>query len=144
VTAVVKEFKDTEPACDLSVEVTVDADTPLVVGDDAALACVVWNLLENAVKYSPGCKTVWIDVGLQDACAVIRVRDRGRGITQADQCRIFEKYVRGSSARNTDGTGIGLAMVDYIVQAHRGTIHLNSEVGEGSTFTILLPANVNG
>ena len=72
----------------------------------------------------------------------IRVTDRGPGIPAAEQRRVFEKFVRGSASATSGikGTGVGLAMVDHIVRAHGGEVRLDSEVGRGSTFTIVLPA----
>jgi signal transduction histidine kinase len=125
------------------VEVRVDRDTPLVRADRSALTSAVWNLLDNAVKYSPESPTVWAESGRDDGGrAVIRVRDRGPGIPAAEQRRIFEKFVRGETAKRSAirGTGVGLAMVQHVVAAHCGEIRLESKAGEGSTFTILLPA----
>jgi two-component system sensor histidine kinase SenX3 len=101
----------------------------------------VWNLLDNAVKYSPGRTTVWVSVSQARGRVAIAVRDEGVGILPAERTAIFEKFVRGSSpdGRVAKGTGIGLAMVKHIVEAHRGEVRVESEVGRGSTFTILLP-----
>lgn len=141
VLAVTREFQsDVEPG-GYHVEVHVNGDTPLVRADRAALAAVVWNLLDNAVKYSPECLTVWAEVERNDGHAAIRIRDHGLGIPPTEQPRIFEKFVRGEAAKQGGirGTGVGLAMVRYIVAAHRGEIKLESKPGEGSVFTVLLP-----
>ena len=124
------------------VEVYANGDAPLVHADRAALACAVWNLLDNAVKYSPECQTVWADVGREDSRVAIRVRDRGLGIPVSEQRRVFEKFTRGVAAREAGirGTGVGLAMVRHIAAAHGGEIKLESKPGEGSAFTLLLPA----
>jgi signal transduction histidine kinase len=137
--SVVHEFKSTDSAPDYELVVSIAEDTPLIEGDTTALSTAVWNLLENAVKYAPDHKTVWVELGSEGKNAYIRVRDRGRGIAENDFTRIFDKYVRGESAHHTSGTGIGLAMVRYIVEAHRGTIRLESRVGQGSSFTLVLP-----
>lgn len=94
------------------------------------------------MKYSPDSKTVWVAVERQDGKVAVRVRDGGLGIPLSEQRQILKKFVRGSAANHTGvkGTGIGLAMVQHIVQAHRGELRLESKPGEGSTFTILLPA----
>jgi len=101
----------------------------------------VWNLLDNAVKYSPESTAVRAEVTMEDGRLTIRVRDEGPGIPVMEQEEIFRKFVRGSQAktRGVKGTGIGLAMVRHIVEGHRGEIRLQSELGRGSTFTILLP-----
>jgi len=116
-----------------------------VKADREALSRAIWNLLDNAVKYSPECHTVWVEVeGNNDRVSII-VRDHGLGIPAHEQSEIFEKFVRGadSKARRIKGTGIGLAMVRHIVQAHGGEIILASQPGEGSRFTMVLPEGIN-
>jgi signal transduction histidine kinase len=139
---VAREFEQDVEARGYHVEVHANGDTPLLRADRAALACAVWNLLDNAVKYSPECRTVWADVASDGGRAAIRVRDQGFGIPAVEQARIFEKFVRGEKAKEASirGTGVGLAMVHHIVVAHGGEIRLESKTGEGSTFTLLLPA----
>ncbi len=109
--------------------------------DSEALGRAVWNLLDNAVKYSPDRQRVWVHVSQADGLVVITVRDQGIGIPPAQRDAIFRKFVRGTSSdgRGAKGTGIGLAMVKHIVEAHSGEVRVESEVGQGSTFTILLP-----
>jgi len=117
------------------------ADTYTIRADDEALKRALWNLLDNAVKYSPDCKTVWIDQTPENDCIVIRVRDRGVGIAPGDQKAVFHKFFRGRG-RQVDavkGTGIGLSMVRHIVEAHGGEVQVESEPGAGSTFTVRLP-----
>jgi len=123
------------------IEVTAGKDTPLVNADRTALGSAVWNLLDNAVKYSPECHHVWIDVQKEGGRAAIRVRDCGLGIPASEQQRIFEKFTRGEAARQGGivGAGVGLAMVHRIMAAHGGGVRLESEPCRGSTFTLLLP-----
>ena len=113
-----------------------------VQADREALSRAIWNLLDNAVKYSPDCRTVWVELECDPQRVAIGVRDHGLGIPVHEQREIFEKFVRGadSKARRIKGTGIGLAMVRHIVQAHGGEILLVSQPGEGSRFTVSLPA----
>jgi signal transduction histidine kinase len=115
---------------------------PRVRADREALGLALWNLLDNAVKYSPLSKTIWIETASEKDHVAIRVRDQGVGIPVREQKEIFKKFVRASGAKmaGIKGTGLGLAMVQHIVSAHGGRIHLSSEPGAGSTFTILLPA----
>ncbi|MBI4902763.1 MAG: HAMP domain-containing histidine kinase [Acidobacteria bacterium] len=110
--------------------------------DREALSRAIWNLLDNAVKYSPECRTVWVDVACEGERISIVVRDRGLGIPLHEQREIFERFVRGteSKTRRIKGTGIGLAMVRHIVAAHGGEIRLASEPGHGSQFTMVLHA----
>jgi two-component system phosphate regulon sensor histidine kinase PhoR len=124
------------------IQLAVAAELPQIEADGEALGRAVWNLLDNAVKYSPDAKAVETDVALREDRLAISVRDRGIGIAPEEQHQIFQKFVRGSQAkaRGLKGTGIGLTMVRHIVRGHRGEIRLDSEPGRGSTFTILLPA----
>jgi signal transduction histidine kinase len=124
------------------VELKMDASMAAARADREALGCVVWNLLDNAVKYSPDCRTVWVDLAREDGCVAIRVRDQGVGIRPEERQRVFQKFVRGAAAQTlgVQGTGIGLAVGRQIVERHGGRIRLDSEPGKGSTFTVLLPA----
>jgi signal transduction histidine kinase len=111
--------------------------------DAEALGVAIRNLLDNAFKYSSadaGVQIEWMRNGKRIA---IQVLDHGPGIPPRERRRIFEKFVRGSAAvaLNVSGTGIGLAMVHRIVDAHKGALRLESELGRGSKFTIILPAS---
>jgi two-component system phosphate regulon sensor histidine kinase PhoR len=112
----------------------VDADTE-------ALARALWNLLDNAVKYSADERRIDMSVSRRSGEVCISVRDHGIGIPAGDQKRIFQKFVRldAATSRGIKGSGIGLAMVQHIVAAHGGTLRVASVEHEGSTFTILLP-----
>jgi signal transduction histidine kinase/tetratricopeptide (TPR) repeat protein len=141
VAEVVGDFEREVAPSGYQVKLQAGDETPLVNADRTALGSAVWNLLDNAVKYSPAERTVWIDTGSDADRAAIRVRDRGLGIPAEEQKRVFEKFARGKAARDGGirGTGVGLAMVRRIVAAHGGEIRLESEPGVGSTFTLLLP-----
>jgi signal transduction histidine kinase len=136
-----EEFARERQAHGYRFEIETGAEAVPVRADRDTLQCVFWNLLENAVKYSPGCDTVWVDVARNNGLVEIAVRDRGAGIPLKEQRRVFEKFVRGSAARSSDvhGTGIGLAMARQIVRAHGGDITLESDLGRGSTFRVALP-----
>jgi len=140
VRSVVDEFEGVSATSGHRVDLTVEAGLPPVSVDREAMAQAVWNLLDNAIKYSPGRPAVWIEVGREDGPVAIRVRDEGPGLPPEDRKGLFRKFERGSAARATGvkGTGIGLAMVDYIVRNHGGRIRVDSAPGRGSTFTILL------
>jgi len=141
VKAIVEEFKqETDPA-NLVMECTVPDEGPMVKADREALAQALWNLLDNAVKYSGDSAVVHVEVEAGNPVA-IRVRDQGFGILPSERDRILRKFVRGSSAKTcgVKGTGIGLAMVKHIVDAHAGKVLVDGEPGKGSTFTILLPS----
>lgn len=141
VRSVVAEFETEAAGRGYHVELGINGVAANVMGDRQALDNALWNLLDNAVKYSTECRTVWVDVEREDRYLAIRVRDHGLGIPVSEQKEIFRKFVRGAAAKaeNIKGTGIGLAMVQHIVKAHGGEVRLASEPGRGSTFTILLP-----
>jgi signal transduction histidine kinase len=116
-----------------------------LAADRDALARALWNLLDNAVKYSPECRTVWVDLRRDGECVAISVRDEGLGIPADEQRRVFDRFVRGAQAKRLriKGTGIGLAIVRHVARSHGGDVRLASEPGRGSRFTILLPAPVS-
>ena len=141
----VAAFQRTVAAKGYQVELSRSAAPIRILADKDALGRAIWNLLDNAVKYSPDERTVWVDVAPAEekdrAGLAIVVRDRGMGIPAAEQRTIFSKFVRGANSREAGikGTGLGLAMVKHIVAAHGGKVRLESAPGEGSRFTILLP-----
>jgi signal transduction histidine kinase len=137
---VVEEFRQEEASRDFTIECNAPAGAT-VNADREALSQALWNLLDNAVKYSGPSRTVRVEVG-QGQEVALRVQDQGLGIPAAERKHVFRKFARGSAARKGDvkGTGIGLAMVRHIVEAHGGRVTLDSEPGAGSTFAILLPA----
>ena len=142
--SVVEEFEQDSAANGYHVELQVDSlkgATSAVAGDREALTHAVWNLLDNAVKYSPECRTVWVEVERTGSRLAIRVRDRGLGVPRHEHADIFRRFVRGADAKTQGikGTGIGLAMVQHIVFAHGGEVLVASEPGAGSTFTLVLP-----
>jgi PAS domain S-box-containing protein len=106
--------------------------------DRLRLSQVVTNLLANAVKYGGG-KPVDVEFGPRDGRAFLSVRDHGIGIDPDDQRHIFERFERAVSSRNYGGLGLGLYIVKRIVEAHGGTIRVDSVAGEGATFTVELP-----
>ncbi|WP_242346906.1 sensor histidine kinase [Anaeromyxobacter terrae] len=106
--------------------------------DRLRLSQVVTNLLSNAVKYGAG-KPVEVSYGPSATGALLVVRDQGIGIAAADQPQIFERFERAVSSRNYGGLGLGLYIVRRIVEAHGGTIRVESSPGKGSTFQVELP-----
>jgi signal transduction histidine kinase len=130
----------------VAVEVTIAPGRACMEADREVFSRAVWNLLDNAVKYSPASRTVWLRLEAAGSAIGITVRDEGLGIPQAEQQAIFGKFVRGSNARmeQINGTGVGLAIVRHIVEAHRGRISLESTPGRGSTFSIVVPAADEG
>ena len=124
-----------------SLEISTPSTPCPLRADREMLALALWNLLDNAMKYSPECRTIWVELTLDRTYASIAVRDRGIGIPPQDRQRIFRKFERGVQAAESgvQGTGIGLALVHHVVKAHGGEMRLESEVGSGSTFTMVIP-----
>jgi signal transduction histidine kinase len=122
-------------------EVHIAEDLPEVVVDPEALSQALLNLANNAIKYSGEGRYLGLDVRRDDGRLVISVTDRGVGIPKAEQKKIFEKFYRVEDTliHTTKGSGLGLALVQHIMDAHGGTVELESEPGKGSTFRLLLP-----
>ena len=111
-------------------------------GNEGQLVTAVANLVENAVAYSPEGTRVDVEAGGTDEALWIAVRDEGIGIEASDLDRIFERFYRTDRARSrqTGGTGLGLAIVKHIATNHGGRVDVTSALGDGSTFTLRLPA----
>lgn len=124
-----------------TIELAPTQGPTVVTGDAEALKRAFWNLLDNAVKYSPDARHITVELSSTGAAFVVRVIDRGMGIPIDEQRSVFEKFRRGVAARELGirGTGIGLAMVSQIVESHGGTVAVESTPGEGSIFTVSLP-----
>jgi signal transduction histidine kinase len=119
----------------------IDRRLPMALIDSEAISQAVLNLLNNAIKYSEEIKKIEVAVEARDAHIAIEVADHGIGIPRPDQQKIFEKFYRVNTGlvHNTKGSGLGLALVKYIVRAHGGQILVDSAPGKGSRFTILIP-----
>jgi two-component system phosphate regulon sensor histidine kinase PhoR len=114
----------------------------LVLGDRAALAQAVGNLLGNAWKYTPPQgKSIALGANADTRHITITVTDNGEGIASAERESIFEKFQRGSAAKQggSQGSGLGLAIVRAVVEAHHGTVDVKSDGGRGARFRIVLP-----
>jgi signal transduction histidine kinase len=110
----------------------------IVAGDRARLEQVAANLIDNAIKYTPSGGRVEVSIG-RDGNAMLQVRDTGAGIPPDEMPRIWDRLFRGDRSRAERGLGLGLSLVKAIVEAHGGTVAVESQVGAGSTFTVLLP-----
>ena len=100
----------------------------------------LWNnILDNAIKYSPPCSTIDINIKELPSDIVIKLTDHGKGIAPESLPYIFDKFYRSKSSSVTPGTGLGLTIAHKVVMLHHGTIQVSSVVGEGTTFTIILP-----
>jgi len=112
-----------------------------VLGDEVRLIQVIMNLIDNAVTYTNTGGKVTLEVVVKYNNAYLMVRDTGIGIAKEHLDHIFERFYRVDQARSraAGGTGLGLAITEWIVRAHGGRITVESEVGQGTTFTIVLP-----
>ena len=112
-----------------------------IVGDHMKLTQVFYNLIDNAIKYTPRGGRVHVELSKQGKTAVVRVADNGIGIPEEDRLHIFDRFYRVDKARSreTGGTGLGLSIVKQIVLLHDGNISVSSRENEGSTFTVELP-----
>jgi len=119
-----------------------DLHETVVDGDPKRLRQIVVNLLSNALRYTDAGGRVTITVRQQGDDALLEVADTGIGIPAADLSKVFTRFWRGEKSRSraTGGAGIGLAIAHELVRAHRGRITVESEVGKGSTFRVLIPA----
>ncbi|MGH9245639.1 MAG: sensor histidine kinase [Acidimicrobiales bacterium] len=126
---------------DIKIDVYESLHDASIVGDRRQLVSAVANLLDNAVKYSDPGSRVEVDTKVGDGSVEIVVEDHGIGIPSRDLDRIFERFYRVDRARSraTGGTGLGLAIVRHVANNHDGTVQVQSQEGEGSTFTLVLP-----
>jgi signal transduction histidine kinase len=126
----------------LDVGVEVQSDRVVARGDATEIDRLVANLVSNAVKYTPEGRRVVIRADRVGEHVRFQVADEGIGISEADQEHLFDEFFRSTNpeAVQLPGTGLGLAIVQRIVQRHGGVIEVDSELGTGSTFTVLLPA----
>ena len=123
------------------IELEFSGASHLVNADKDKISQVIVNLLSNALKYTPSGGKVSLSLGDTHSMTEIRVRDTGIGIDAEDLPFIFERFYRADKSRNrqTGGSGIGLTIAKTIVEAHKGTITVESELGQGSTFIVRLP-----
>jgi signal transduction histidine kinase len=123
------------------IQTNIQPGLPPVLIDRDAMAQAISNLLDNAIKYSGEVKRLSITTETLRSDLSIEIADHGIGIPRAEQTKIFEKFYRVGNGlvHDVKGSGLGLSLVKHIIEAHQGTVSVESEVGKGSRFTILLP-----
>jgi signal transduction histidine kinase len=122
--------------------VDIEEDLPLLKADQVRLELVLKNLINNAIKYSPPKTQIRISAKKDGAFVMIGVTDQGKGLSQADQAKLFQSFERLRETSLTNpGLGLGLLVCQRLVEAHGGRIWAESEVGHGSTFWFTLPVN---
>lgn len=119
----------------------LNAGKSLVTADEVHFSNIIFNLLDNAIKYSKDNLQITIETSLSGHHLAIKVRDNGIGMNKETQNRIFEKFYRAHTGNlhNVKGFGLGLSYVKAIVDAHHGKVRVESAPGKGSTFTVLMP-----
>ena len=127
----------------LRVAVDLAPDLPIIHADEMRLQEVLYNLLDNAVKYSRPNGQIALRTQRRDGEIALSVSDNGIGIGKSDLPRIFERFYRADKARSRElgGTGLGLAIVKHIAQLHGGRVEAQSELGKGTTVRVILPIN---
>ena len=126
-----------------NIDITMDCDSSFMAEiNSSMLEQAIINLLTNAISYSPENSTVIISVDQLQHSIRISLQDQGMGINPEQQQRVFERFYRCDKARSrkNGGTGLGLAIVKHIVDSHNGNVEFVSQAGNGSTFSITLPA----
>ena len=138
---VMQSFKLTINNRNGRIDTILNAEPPTIVADELHITNLLYNLVDNGIKYSTTEPHIIIETELQNGRFILRVKDHGIGISKADQKHVFEKFYRVSTGNihNVKGFGIGLNYVAQVVRLHHGEIKLDSEQGAGSTFTISLP-----
>ncbi|MGB6865546.1 MAG: HAMP domain-containing sensor histidine kinase, partial [Candidatus Aminicenantaceae bacterium] len=123
------------------IDIQIPSEFPRVWADPAGLSEVFSNVLNNAVKYSGENGAITVSAKQKGNFIEINVADTGIGIASEDLCKIFDEFYRSPNAKSyqTEGTGLGLAIVKEIVEAHKGSITVQSELGKGCKITISLP-----
>jgi signal transduction histidine kinase len=125
-------------ARDVAIQVTTPSGLPLVDVDAVRLREVMFNLISNALRYSPAGHAITVDAAIDDRTISIQVRDRGPGISAIDLPHIFERFHKGASST---GSGLGLTIAHNLVAAHGGTLRAESTFGDGTVMTVVIPLN---
>lgn len=121
----------------LHLDISDSVGSQEVVADKEKIARVVFNLLSNALKYTPAGGDIFVSLKDEDGKFRLDVRDTGKGISQEEAGKIFERFFQAKGAAS--GTGIGLALVKSFVELHHGEAHVESELGKGSDFFVVIP-----
>ena len=126
---------------DKGIDMDISVEEVSLTADEDLLSHVWGNLIYNSIKFTPAGGRVFVDLHRQDGHVQFRIADTGPGISEADQARIFERFFKADKSRNRSrgGSGLGLAIAKKIVELHQGAISVQSELGAGATFTVLLP-----
>lgn len=140
VSSVIAGFKNQINDKKLVVHLETPAESVTIQGNESMLKQLFFNLLENAIKYTPEKGKIWISIIPKKTVVQILIKDTGIGIDHKNQERIFDRFYRVESARSeVNGYGLGLAISKVIVRRHKGIVSCTSTIGKGTTFTVELP-----
>lgn len=141
-----KQIRNLVLACepqwmDKKIDMNVSLDEIEISADEDLLSQVWINLIHNSIKFTPQGGRISVDLHMQDSQIDFEITDTGIGISEEDQARVFERFFKAdkSRVRSNGGSGLGLSIVQKIVDMHKGTINLESRLGEGTTFHVSLP-----
>jgi two-component system phosphate regulon sensor histidine kinase PhoR len=139
--SIMRDWEKRFEAKQLKSQLNVPEDLPLLEADESRLQEVIYNLLDNAVKYSQASGVITLRAAVESDRVRISVSDEGIGIGENDLPRIFERFYRADKARSRElgGTGLGLSIVKHIAQLHGGTAEAQSEPGKSTTISVVLP-----
>jgi signal transduction histidine kinase len=147
VEAAVEAFRVRSREAGFTIEYEGPAEAlPAVRMDPDAIGQVMYNLLDNAVKYSGTSRWIGVTVAAENGAVLCSVRDKGIGIPRTEQNKVFERFHRAGTSlvHDVKGSGLGLSIVDHVVRAHGGSVRLTSEPGEGTVVSVRLPVNGGG
>ena len=141
VESIINDFKGRPDTVGHELVCSVDTAIEKLLIDPLKITQVFQNLLDNAIKYTPTGSTITVSAQLKSDEVLIAVKDTGTGIPASDLPHIFERFYRVDKGRSRDkgGTGLGLSIVKHIIQLHGGRVNVESEIGEGTTFSLSLP-----
>jgi signal transduction histidine kinase len=138
----VAAVKERFQTLDCYFELDIAPGLPSVNADPDALSTALINLLDNAYKYTDGVKSIALRASAQNGQLCFAVRDNGIGLTPSETKKIFRRFYQVDQrlSRNSSGCGLGLSIVEFIMNAHGGSVRVESQPGNGSTFTLIIPA----
>ena len=130
----------------VKIESQISRNIPRFYVDSVAFSLALNNLLENAVKFSPGKKEILVKVRKDAENIRVDVKDQGMGIDSGEMDKIFDKFYQGKNAtqKSVKGTGLGLTLVKHVMDAHEGKVLVKSKIGQGSTFSLVFPIGKKG
>ena len=137
---IIEEFQNnTDTTCEL--QYTIRSKDLTVKVDQTLMRLILTNLISNAIKYSPSDKAVSVNLEQVDDCVEICVQDQGIGIPESNLKHIFQPFYRATNVEGVKGTGLGLSITKQAIEMHGGSIHVESQINVGTTFTIRIPLN---